>query len=535
MRRVVVFLSIVVSLLFMVGCGSQSQVSPTAESNPSPTATNVPVSLTVTDTPPAGVTVLFFQLSLTGAYLSPGNVSLLPSTNVIPVNVSQLQTDSLFLGSMNVPAGTYTSLTLTFSPNSQLTIYNGSGATMGSGSNACANDTVCQITPNPSNLTQTFSTAPFPVTLTAGSPLAFKLDIHLDSIIQPDLSVNLGATNGVTISELLSPSSGAPVPALGHLIGTVQSVNASTSPNGFTLVTGDGRTFAIDVGSSTTYSDFPAATGCSTSAETFSCLATQEIVRVEVSLQTDGTLLASEVEYVQPAGQTTVEGNIIRLSSSGGNTLMDLILQQGDNTPTPLNMGRRVTVTVPPSGVTYAVDSGNFAIPSGLTFTSASDLLVGQDVSVVVMGSLTTGSGSDNSSSWISRAAITFTTDSITLEPSQITGPVTAIDTSGLSFTLNTNPHYFVPAAIPTGPPAWMAVGITVQTTGATTFTNLNPDSIAGLADQDIVSVEGWLFPTPGATPGPCTTQSGCPPNTTIAAETVIDRPAPTLGGTPLF
>ena len=108
MRRAVQFLFIVALLLFMSGCGSQSQVATTPVStNPA----DVPVSLTVTDTPPNGVTVLFFQLSITGATLtssSGGSVSLLSSTNPIPVNVSQLQTDSAFLGSANVTAGTYT-------------------------------------------------------------------------------------------------------------------------------------------------------------------------------------------------------------------------------------------------------------------------------------------------------------------------------------------------------------------------------------------------------------------------------------------
>ena len=86
---------------------------PPDNSNPA----DVPVSLTVTDTPPAGVTVLFFQLSITGSHSDifvGASVSLLSSTNPIPVNVSQLQTDSAFLGSANVAAGTYNSLSLTF-------------------------------------------------------------------------------------------------------------------------------------------------------------------------------------------------------------------------------------------------------------------------------------------------------------------------------------------------------------------------------------------------------------------------------------
>src|SRR5208283_1442892 len=113
------------------------------------------------------------------------------------------------------------------------------------------------------------------------------LDIHLNTVIQSDLTVNLAATNGVTISQLQAPSGSTTVSALGKLTGAIQSVNASTSPNSFVLQTGDGRSFTIDVNSSTTY-NFPTSV-CTT--DTFACLATQQIVKVAVSLQTGGTLL----------------------------------------------------------------------------------------------------------------------------------------------------------------------------------------------------------------------------------------------------
>ena len=532
MRRAALLLFIVVFLLFMARCGRQSSVTTDPVRNPAPA--DVPVSLTVTDTPPAGVTVLFFQLSITGASLSPGGVSLLSGANPIPVNVSQLQTDSAFLGSANVPAGTYTSLLLTFA-NPQLTIYNGSGATIGSGANACANNSVCQLQPSATSLTVSFSTAPFPVTLTANSPLAFLLDIHLDTVIQQDLSVNLGVTNGVTISQLPTPPSGTPITALGNLTGMVQGgLPFSVVPNPdqvqslLVLQTGDGRTFDIGLTSSTTYS-YPSSV-CSTN--NFACLAAGQVVKVEVSLPTDGTLLASEVDYVQPARQTVVEGNIIRLSTSAAGAIMDMILQQGAATSSALPFGQRVTVTVPASGVTYAVDSGSFTIPSGLSFATYTDLVVGQEVSVVVVpGSLTTASGSGSSTPWAGPAATTFTTNSITLEPSQITGSVPVLDASALSFWLSTNPNYFIPPATPlAGPPTPAPVNITVQTTSGTTFTNFTPDSISGLAVNDVVSVGGWLFSS-GVIPFVCTPTYGCVPATTIVAESVVGRPGPT----PLF
>ena len=510
MHRAARFLIVAVFLLVMSGCGSQSMITSTSAGNSNPA--NVPVSMMVTDTPPAGVTVLFFQLSITGASLatSSGSVPLLNTTNPIPINVTQLQTDSAFLGSANVPAGKYTSLSVTFA-NPQLTIFNDSGAAIGS----CANDTVCQLTPNTTPSTLTFSTDPFPVTLTASSPVAFKLDIHLDTIIQQDLSVDLSATDGVTVSELPTPPQGEPFTHFRHLIGTIQSLTT----NGFTLLTGDGRTFSIGVNGSTTF-NYPTSV-CTT--DNFACLATQQIVKVKLSLMASGTLLAAEVDFVQPAGQNVVEGNIIRLSTSGSNTIMDLILQQGAPMSTPdfFPFGRRVTVTVPSTGVTYAIDSGSFTIPSGLTFASSADLVVGQQVSVVVQGSVAMGSGTDMSIPFLGPAAITLTTNSIMLEPSQVTGSVAAINASAMSFTLSTLPVCFVPpAATPDGLPALVPVNITVQTTSATTFTNFTLDSISGLSVNDVVSVGGWIFSTPSGTTA-----------ITQAADTVVGRPGPA----PLF
>ncbi|MGC1781871.1 MAG: hypothetical protein WA708_05075, partial [Acidobacteriaceae bacterium] len=59
------------SLLSGCGAGSTSQPSQTSSGNAT-------VNFVVTDTPPANVTVLSFQVQITGAVLQPGNVSILP-------------------------------------------------------------------------------------------------------------------------------------------------------------------------------------------------------------------------------------------------------------------------------------------------------------------------------------------------------------------------------------------------------------------------------------------------------------------------
>ena len=90
----------------------------------------------MTDDPTSGVSVLFFQVSLTSATLTPaagsGSTSLVSLVeNPIQIDVTQLQALSAFLANENVPAGTYSSLSLTFA-NPQLVIFNSSDASLGS-------------------------------------------------------------------------------------------------------------------------------------------------------------------------------------------------------------------------------------------------------------------------------------------------------------------------------------------------------------------------------------------------------------------
>src|SRR5690348_8529783 len=101
------------------------------------------LSVTVTDTPPMGVTVLSFEVSVTGATLNPGGVDLLAGRGFVRVEVEQLETESAFLSTASVAPGTYTSLNLTFA-NPELTFKNGtSGMVAG-----CAPGAVCEIKPS---------------------------------------------------------------------------------------------------------------------------------------------------------------------------------------------------------------------------------------------------------------------------------------------------------------------------------------------------------------------------------------------------
>ncbi|MGA7343478.1 MAG: DUF5666 domain-containing protein [Terracidiphilus sp.] len=466
-----------VTSFLLNGCGSSLMNS----SNPvSPTGNTVPVSLTMTDDPPSGVSVLFFQVSLTSAGLasSSGSTVSLIGSNPIQIDVTRLQALAAFLSAANVPAGAYNSLSLTFA-NPQLVIFNGSDAAIAS---SCALGTVCQLTPTIDNsATVSFTSAPFPVTVSQNSPLGFLVDFHLNTIIQSDLSVNLGAANGVTVGQL-PPVAPSQPPRFGFLEGTVESVNAGQ--NQFTVQTAWGKTFTIDSNTSTTYVDFPSS-ACSSPG--IGCLSAGQSVQVEIaSLQSDDTLLAAQVTYLQAENQQTVEGTIFTFSPSG----MVLILHDSPVSSTALPLGGMAKVTFA-SNTAYSVDANGFTIPPGFVFAGFSNLWFGQTVKVnVVSGSLTGPSTGSTNGGWGPPPSLSFTTNSVQLEPGQMTGSIAAI--ASPNFTLDA--LFYPNCGSGVCPDIVAMIPFEVDTTSQTAYQGFDPESFSGLATGDTVSVNGWLF-----------------------------------------
>lgn len=507
MRRTVLFLFVPAVLIALtVGCGSNM-----TNSTATPSAGSVPVSLTMTDDPPDGVSVLFFQVSLTDATLTPATgspVSLLSNNTPIQIDVTQLQALSAFLSTANVTAGTYNSMSLTFA-NPQLVIFNQSDTSLGS---TCAVGAVCQLTPAFDNNSSTisFSSSPFPATVSAGSPLGFLIDFHLNTVIQSDLTVNLGVTDGVTVAELPM----APTPHFGFLTGTVETVN--TSGNQFTLQTAWGRTFTIATTSSTTFNDFPSS-ACTTAG--IGCITQGQIVQVQISsVGSGGVLTASQVTYMQQATAQTVQGTIISLTPSSTNVAgappigFVMILHWNPTNSTSIPLGGKATVSLAGTP-TYSIDANGFTMPSGLSFTGASNLTVGQNVTVTVEpGTLSSISGGATAEDrWGPPRSVSLTASAVALEPSQMTGMISATDSSSSSFTLGIGIDPFF-APWPVAPTT--LVSFDVMTTSQTNYTGFNPDTFDGLAKGEFVSVNGWLFPP---------ASSGGPP--AIAAQSVVMRP----------
>ena len=231
------------------------------------------VTLTVTDAPSAGVTVLSFEVTVNGAVLNPGNVQLI--TNPQRIEVKQLETDSAFLSTMNVPAGTYQSITVNVT-NPELTVMNNSGAAIGN----CANNSVCHLEPAAAG-NVTFSASPFPVVLTGGSPTGFQVDLNVSNLLSGSLGVDFNASGAISVAQL--PLAGQPnnnqLADVDDLLGTAENLDASDSQ--FTLHTMSGD-FLIQANADTQFEIESCA------AENFSCIQTGQVVEVDSEVMSGG-------------------------------------------------------------------------------------------------------------------------------------------------------------------------------------------------------------------------------------------------------
>ena len=462
MRRTVFFLTPLLSLALLFACGGS--MSPTGVTN------GVPMSLTIGDTPPNGVAVLFFEASITGASLQPSDATK-PAVSVLsaPVEVEfgHLQTDTAFLSLAKITPDTYSSLTLTFG-NAEMTIVNHSGAAIGS----CANNTVCQLMPSFSASMVKLSGAPFPVTIDMNSVAGIKLDLDVNSSVQNDLSVN-PSVKIAHFRQRQDSDEDQEMEQLDELDGQITAVGS----NQFTLVDRrNGQSFTVNVDSNTVFEEFDRA-GCTASPEDFTCLKMDEIVEVELSENGMGTMLAKRVEFIENADLEAIKGTITSVDSS---TQFHMVVFREEPSVNGISEGSPVAVTIAPNatfqiGVEEMGENGGFSM-FGFSFSSSADLMVGQDVQI--RPSMVSSSG----------GAVTVTTDLVRLWPSQITGQVASINSSNGTFTLTGLSALFTGATPP------------VNTITVMTLSNMNFEDFPNqsqLAVGNTVSVKGLLFNTP--------------------------------------
>jgi Domain of unknown function (DUF5666) len=463
--RFLLFGIICVFLLTGCGGGSYSNNNPSPMQQPQPQAA-AQVSLSATDAPPVGVTVLSFEVWVTGATLNPGTVDLLAGKAAIRLEVKKLETENAFLSTASVPAGDYTSLNLTFA-NPELTFRNDSSTTLA----GCAPGNVCEIAPS-GPLSATVNGQ---FTATSGMQTGVLVDLNLANLVTQSLGVDFSTSTAV----LATQQSGD---AEGHLedLEDLSGIVGNAGPGQFTLQTADMGRISVSVDSNTEFDGFDPCTMASVT-----CLQKGQSVDVDLILLANGSFLAKKIQLHDDASEAAddeLDGVISKIDSP---SQFEIVVIDELRDVTSVSVGDPVTVMLRTSsgGTSFRVDADGLQIPASLqqafeSQTDTSQLVPGQTVQV----------RKRDLAGGPAPAAITLTTDRVRLRATRLTAAVSGAP-SGSNFNIGNLPGLFA------------ANGITliqIQTSPKTSFENA--DDLSGFVDGTSVSVRGLLFsstPTP--------------------------------------
>lgn len=418
------------------------------------------VAMTITDTPPAGVTLLSFEVSVTGATLNPGGVDLLGGKGPIRIEVKQLETESAFLNAANIAPGTYTSINLSFA-NPELTFKNGTGAALA----GCAAGAVCEI--KPAGTLSSMVTFPGSgIVIAANSPTGIQLDVNPNTILSPALGVDFSLAGAVSAQQLAMKQAGE-LDDLDELKGAVQNLDATNKR--FTLHTVAG--------------DFPITTDTNTEFEfeacaknDFSCLQNNQVVEVDVKIMAGGIFLARKIEFEDDAEDDELEGIVFTVDDA---MHFEMVVLDELRSVNNVTVGNPVVVTL--SNPSFQVKAESLSVPSGLQgafegATDTSQLLTGQTVQIRLTAPASMG------------PPVAVTANRVRLRMTQFTANVSGAPAPP-NFTVGSLPALFTNAAI---------TSIHVQTSSKTVFQGIT--DISGLADGNLVSLRGLLFKN-GANP----------------------------------
>ncbi|MHB1022624.1 MAG: DUF5666 domain-containing protein [Acidobacteriaceae bacterium] len=402
--------------------------------------TTVPVL--VTDAPSSQL--LSFELTINNITLTDtaGQTASVLS-NPARIEATHLNGVSEPLVTMALPQDTYTSAVISYS-NPELDYLDST------------NKVVEYSSMNSGSVTVNLTT---PITVSTSST-----SLSIDLLLAQSVTIS-GST--VTINPAFNVTA-LPVAASptndhnGKLEGVQGSISSLTS-NGLTLQSPDGSSYVVAVNSSTQYDGISG----------FSALATGMLVEVDVTTQTDGSLLATSIHVEDDSKHDELEGPVTQVTGSPATSLQLVLQQELGSDLTTTNLGTVYTIAVD-SNTTYKVSNrfgDNQNYPFNAVF-NGSTIFAGQNVSVVAP----TVSGT------------TTTATRVSLKQQPVAGTIAAITPSGsyTVYTITLDPSDFL-------------VSLTHLAT-VNVYTNSNTQSVAAspLTVGSKARFEGLLFNTGG-------------------------------------
>ena len=400
------------------------------------TSGNASLSLTISDTPPAGTTILSFTLPILGIALTPsGNgsqVSVFSSNPSADYELTRLQSDSnLIATKVSVAVGTYTAVNVTVAGPSAVFI-NASGSTVAS----CVAGGVCQLTGSATTITYTFPTGS-PLVLTANANQWLNLDFNYSNAIVTTNGIGLDVTQkGVLTASTTVPTgiASGDVANIDDFTGAVTALSTSS----ITLESSVRGMLTASI--SSTIPVYDPQSQCQ-GAGSLSCIGVGSIVSLQGVLSNAGVMSATSLDVIdastKPADE--VEGTIYPSSCNGvgsfGRVLSDSVIFTSGSPLTSADFGAGVCLTLS-QAATFAIDDGILTgqgVPS-VGFTNSSNILQGQTVRAKVTGAATGANG------------INVTATALILRFSRFTGTVNSV--SGNILTVNGLPAYITTGSL---------------------------------------------------------------------------------------
>ena len=287
------------------------------------------------------------------------------------MDLARLQTDIAYLSTAaKIPAGNYTSVTLTFA-NPSLTFENDTPATIA----GCGVGLICTIVPAASPMSATVPLTAF--SIAANSTTGLLIDVSLDNLVNASLGENF--STGTTVFPFTPSGVGAPPVGAEDVVGQVENVNVSS--NTFTLTNATG-TYSLKADNTSTFFQFP-STACS--SQGFACLQNKQILSVDIAIQSDGSILARNIVF-EDLDNTDAEVEGMITSTNAGSSQFDIVIQTMSATITGLSIGQHVTVQYATPQTAFDIDlvhADNLLISTaGFVFAAPADLALGQQVSI---------------------------------------------------------------------------------------------------------------------------------------------------------
>lgn len=334
---------------------------------------NTILNVTLTSTPSS--TVSFVKLNWSIGAINLINAAGQPtaltlSTSQVPELV-RLQTDSLFLGQTTIPAGSYTNLQLQFNAPATSYFYNSTNATL----LGCASRLVCSIPGTVAGFGASTVTVPITYTATANQSTGIRINLDLSKAvtIAGGMTFDFTQTGAVTIATL------PPLSSQTSGLDTVDNFTGTVTAKTSTTITVSSAALGASTFTMSPTAEFDDPFNICGGQASFSCFVVNQNVSLDGVLNSDGTMTANEVEFLDPAPLVNeLEGVVI---TPFVNNQFKMILTNGMGTAAAgalVSQSLTVTLNNAPS---FFVDPKNLGIATTpLGFQSSADLVMGQKV-----------------------------------------------------------------------------------------------------------------------------------------------------------